>query len=93
MGPDGHTASLFPHTEALHERNRLVVANHVPQKDTWRITLTWPVINHANSVFFLIAGADKAAGFERSFNRPARCRALAQSTDMALKRYTYPDSG
>ena len=61
MGPDGHTASLFPHTAALHERNRLVVANQVPQKDTWRITLTWPVINHASSVFFLIAGADKAA--------------------------------
>ena len=60
MGPDGHTASLFPHTAALRERSRLVVANHVPQKDTWRITLTWPVINHASSVFFLIAGADKA---------------------------------
>ena len=62
MGPDGHTASLFPHTEAIHELSRLSVANHVPeQKDSWRITLTWPVINHASSVFFLIAGRDKAA--------------------------------
>jgi 6-phosphogluconolactonase len=61
MGDDGHTASLFPHTQALHEMSRLVTANQVPQKDTWRITLTWPVINHASSVFFLIAGADKAA--------------------------------
>jgi 6-phosphogluconolactonase len=61
MGPDGHTASLFPHTQAIHELGRLSVANHVPQqKDSWRITLTWPVINHASSVFFLIAGADKA---------------------------------
>jgi 6-phosphogluconolactonase len=60
MGDDGHTASLFPHTEAIHEMSRLVIANQVPQKDTWRITLTWPVINHASSVFFLIAGADKA---------------------------------
>jgi 6-phosphogluconolactonase len=60
MGPDGHTASLFPHTQALHERTRLVTANQVPQMNTWRITLTWPVINHASSVFFLIAGADKA---------------------------------
>ncbi len=60
MGPDGHTASLFPHTEALHERNRLVIANHVVNKDAWRITLTWPVINRANSVFFLIGGEDKA---------------------------------
>ena len=61
MGPDGHTASLFPHTEAINELGRLVVANHVAQKDTWRITLTWPVINHASSVFFLIGGTDKAA--------------------------------
>ena len=60
MGEDGHTASLFPNTAAIHELSRLVAANHVPQKDTWRVTLTWPVINHASSVFFLIAGADKA---------------------------------
>jgi 6-phosphogluconolactonase len=51
---------LFPHTAALHEKSRIVTANHVPQMDTWRITLTWPVINAARSVFFLIAGADKA---------------------------------
>lgn len=60
MGPDGHTASLFPHTEAIHVLGRLVAANHVPQKDTWRLTLTWPVINSAGAVFFLIGGADKA---------------------------------
>ena len=61
LGGDGHTASLFPHTEAIHEIHRLVAANHVPQRDAERITLTWPVINHARSVFFLVAGADKAA--------------------------------
>jgi 6-phosphogluconolactonase len=60
MGPDGHTASLFPHTAALHEMGRLAVANHVQNKDAWRITLTWPVINQGASVFFLIGGADKA---------------------------------
>jgi 6-phosphogluconolactonase len=59
MGPDGHTASLFPHTAALHETSRLAVANHVQNKDAWRITLTWPVINQGSSVFFLIGGADK----------------------------------
>jgi 6-phosphogluconolactonase len=67
MGPDGHTASLFPHTEALNEMTRLVVANHVAQKDVWRITLTWPVINHASSVFFLIGGADKAELVQQVF--------------------------
>lgn len=60
MGDDGHTASLFPHTDAIHEMGRLVTANKVPQKDTWRITLTWPVINEGSSVFFLIGGKNKA---------------------------------
>lgn len=70
MGPDGHTASLFPHTEAIHEIGRLVVANQVPQMDTWRITLTWPVINHAREVFFLIAGGDKAERAKEVFTGP-----------------------
>lgn len=60
MGADGHTASLFPHSAALDELGRLAVANHVQNKDAWRITLTWPVINQARSVFFLIGGAGKA---------------------------------
>jgi len=59
MGDDGHTASLFPHTAALHELNRLVVANHVPQKETWRVTLTWQVIDRGREVAFLIEGAQK----------------------------------
>jgi len=70
MGDDGHTASLFPHTEAIHEMGRIVAANHVPQKDTWRITLTWPVINHAREVFFLIGGADKATPLQEVFLGP-----------------------
>jgi len=60
MGDDGHTASLFPHTQALFAMVPLVVANHVPQKETWRITLTWPVINRGREVAFLIEGAGKA---------------------------------
>ena len=60
MGDDGHTASLFPHTEAINDLTDIVTANHVPQKDTWRITLTWPVINQGREVAFLIEGAAKA---------------------------------
>jgi 6-phosphogluconolactonase len=60
MGEDGHTASLFPHTEALDDLSHIAIANHVPQKDTWRITLTWPVINQGREVAFLIEGAGKA---------------------------------
>jgi 6-phosphogluconolactonase len=61
MGPDGHTASLFPQTAALQEKSRLVVANYVPQLKTYRITFTLPVINAARRVVFLVSGTDKAA--------------------------------
>jgi 6-phosphogluconolactonase len=60
MGDDGHTASLFPHTAALAETDRWVVANNVPKLDTWRITLTVPVINSATNIAFLISGESKA---------------------------------
>jgi 6-phosphogluconolactonase len=70
MGSDGHTASLFPHTEAIHQMNSLVTANYVPQMDAWRITLTWPVINHARSVFFLVSGEDKAAVLQEVLTGP-----------------------
>lgn len=70
MGPDGHTASLFPHTQALFELGRLAVANHVQNKDAWRVTLTWPVINRAAQVFFLIGGTDKAQILKEVFTGP-----------------------
>jgi 6-phosphogluconolactonase len=60
MGPDGHTASLFPETAALHETKRLVVANWVEKFKTYRITLTVPVLNHADLVVFLVSGVEKA---------------------------------
>lgn len=60
MGSDGHTASLFPRTRALHETSRLVAANQVPQKGVWRLTLTSPVINQGRTVFFLITDGGKA---------------------------------
>jgi 6-phosphogluconolactonase len=70
MGADGHTASLFPGTDALHEQSRLAMANHLPQKDAWRITLTWPVLDRARSVFFLVAGTDKAEILRDVFTGP-----------------------
>lgn len=60
MGDDGHTASLFPFTDALNERELLAVANPVEKLDTTRFTLTFPVINNARNVMFLVKGADKA---------------------------------
>jgi 6-phosphogluconolactonase len=60
MGADGHTASLFPGTAALDERQRLVVANWVPSLDAWRMTLTYPVLNAAREAMFVVTGAEKA---------------------------------
>ena len=65
MGKDGHTASLFPHTEALDEQRAWVVHNEVPQLHTNRLTLTAPLINAARAVIFLVAGDDKAQPLER----------------------------
>lgn len=60
MGADGHTASLFPYTKALHEIERLAVANYVEKLKDWRLTLTFPVINNAANVMFLVSGEEKA---------------------------------
>jgi 6-phosphogluconolactonase len=61
MGPDGHTASLFPGTAALQEKSKLVVANWVEKLKTHRLSLTLPVLNAARCVAFLVSGTDKAA--------------------------------
>lgn len=61
MGDDGHTASLFPGTAALRERERWVVANFVPQLDTWRVTFTYPLIAASREALFLVNGAGKHA--------------------------------
>jgi len=60
MGTDGHTASLFPGSEALHEESRLVVATWVEPFQTHRITLTLPVLNNAGFVIFIVSGNEKA---------------------------------
>jgi 6-phosphogluconolactonase len=65
MGDDGHTASLFPGSDALKEKTKWVVANRHPQSQQARITLTLPVINHAARVTFLVTGEKKAAPLMR----------------------------
>jgi 6-phosphogluconolactonase len=60
LGDDGHTASLFPGTAALDESARRVVANFVPKLNAWRLTFTFPLINHARHILFLV-GASKSA--------------------------------
>lgn len=63
MGSDGHTASLFPGSAALRERERPVVANWAPGPEAWRLTLTFPVLNAAREAMFVVTGADKAEAF------------------------------
>ena len=60
MGPDGHTASLFPGTAAVRETKQFVAAPRVEKFETYRITLTPPVLNEAANIIFLVAGSDKA---------------------------------
>lgn len=80
MGTDGHTASLFPATRALHEAERWVVANEVPQLGCSRMTITYPLINAANRVVFMVSGAAKAA-------------ALAAVLEGPENRFRYPSQG
>ena len=70
VGPDGHTASLFPGSTAVNETKRLVVANWVEKFETYRITLTFPVLNHAACVMFLASGADKAGILHEVLENP-----------------------
>ncbi len=67
MGDDGHTASLFPGTEALTVTNRLVVANYVPKFSTHRLTFTYPLLNAARHVCFLVNSIGKEAVLQEVF--------------------------
>lgn len=60
MGADGHTASLFPGTPVLDERNAIAAYVYLDWLDSYRVTLTLPVINSAMNVAFLVSGAGKA---------------------------------
>ena len=70
MGNEGHTASLFPGTKALHEKQRIVVRNWVGKLYTERITMTAPALNHAAQVIFMVTGADKAPALKGVLEGP-----------------------
>ncbi len=71
LGPDGHTASLFPGSTGLKEQSRLVIANWVEKFKTDRITFTYPVLNHSACVMFLVSGVDKAPILHEVLENPA----------------------
>ena len=68
IGPEGHTASLFPNSPSLNEKQRLVLAVRVAAQPPLRLTLTLPVINAAGRVFFLASGADKKPILSKIFS-------------------------
>jgi 6-phosphogluconolactonase len=69
IGEEGHTASLFPGSPLLNEKDRLAVAVILDEISHHRITLTLPVINHAKEVFFLVSGEEKAPVLEKVLNK------------------------
>jgi len=73
MGPDGHTASLFPEHELINEEDRWVAyIEDSPKPPSKRITFTFPVINHAARVAFVAAGADKAPMLKTVLDEPEK---------------------
>jgi len=68
LGDDGHTASLFPATEALSETERRVMANYVPKLNSWRLTFTFPLIFAARTICFLIGANKDPRLIERIFS-------------------------
>jgi 6-phosphogluconolactonase len=72
IGPDGHTASLFPHAPALHERERLAIAAEPGLEPfVMRVTMTPPMLTNAEIVLFLVTGEAKADAVKRAFEEPA----------------------
>lgn len=70
MGDDGHTASLFPKTKGLHAKKRLAIANYIPQKETWRLSLTFDCINKARNVSVYVLGKDKSEMLKQVLSGP-----------------------
>jgi len=86
MGPDGHTASLFPGTTRALDKMKHCIAHYVPQLDRWRITLTPRAINHARAVVIAVAGAEKADALNAVLNGP-------RQTDVYPAQLVHPRDG
>ncbi|TMI72974.1 MAG: 6-phosphogluconolactonase [Bacteroidetes bacterium] len=71
-GDDGHTASLFPHTPVLIENRRLVKPVWIADKQSWRITFTFPLINKARQIVFLVSGKEKSKVVSAVFHKPVK---------------------
>jgi 6-phosphogluconolactonase len=75
LGEDGHTASLFPGTAGVKETTRRVIANFVPRLNSWRLTFTFPLINHARHICFLVDATKHKDLIERVIDGDPSCPA------------------
>lgn len=79
LGADGHTASLFPGTDALEEDTRWYVANYVPEKGEKRLTATFPLLWRSKTVMFLVSGEPKARALRDSFQEKTPAGRVGES--------------
>ena len=85
LGADGHTASIFPGSDVLHETKRLVAAPWVEKLNTYRITMTLPLLNNGASILFLVSGPEKAQIVKEVLEGPKKYPAqFVQPTDGEL---------
>jgi 6-phosphogluconolactonase len=93
MGADGHTASLFPGTAAVSERQRWVTATRLEGREVARLTFTLPLINAAAAVLFLVAGADKAPALARVAGHPHEPQPVEAPGDPLPAQLVRPTTG
>lgn len=98
MGPDGHTASLFPGAEELEAEDSVVAATRLPHNGLHRLTFTLPLINDARHIAFLIAGVDKRLAIERVLKGDqslpaAKVRPLGGELRWYFDRAAFPNGG
>lgn len=91
LGEDGHTASLFPGTAAVDERQRWYVANHVPQLGEDRLTATFPLLWSARLLMVVVVGAKKAVALKDSFEKETPAGRLAEG-DAVVEWYVDQDA-
>lgn len=84
MGTDGHTASLFPETQALHENKDFVVKNYVPKLKSYRVSLTFPTLLNSDEIIVLIKGAEKIKIFEEIMTGEGKNYPISRLTNTNL---------
>jgi len=85
MGDDGHTASLFPETDILNASATSVAAVFVPRLDSWRLSLTYPVLDRARNILVLVSGEGKSGTLFNVFNQPERGYPIQRIRNSAMQ--------